>query len=331
MRNSRIVSDEELSNYLEVNSVTNKTKALFLHQINNWELAKQNYLDLNSIKKKVFEFNGFKIIVQFNQGRIVSSSAKVDIKSIEERPCFLCTNNLPAEQKGILCNNNYLILLNPFPIFEEHFTIPQLEHKPQEIYSNFIDMLNTSKELGERYTAFYNGPKCGASAPDHMHFQASLKNIMPVENELNYIYEHSIELLNDEKVRVAAVINYLRNFFIIETDDKTLANEEFQKLYNSIKEITSSDEEPLMNIIAAYSDRWRIYIFPRKAHRPKQFFAEGEDKILLSPAAVDFGGLLITPRKEDFEKITKENIIDIFKQTSVDETTIEKISAKYCK
>jgi len=330
MKDSKLIADIELSKYLEGNSVASKAKALFLHQTNNWELAKKNYFDLKSIKKKNFNFDGFEIVVQFNPGRIVSSSAKVDAKSIEDRLCFLCTSNLPAEQKGILCNDDYLLLLNPFPIFEEHFTIPQLEHKPQEILSNFEDMLNISKELGEGYTVFYNGPKCGASAPDHMHFQASLKDTMPVEKELNYIYKHSKELLNNEKIRVLAVTNYIRNLFLIESDDKILAEEEFQKLYKAIKETTSSDKEPLMNITVTYSDKWRIYIFPRKAHRPTQFFAEGKDKILLSPAAVDFGGLLITPREEDFEKISREDIIDMFKQTSIDEILVTKISEQYC-
>lgn len=329
MEHSRLISDEELSKYLEINTVVSKTKALFLHQINNWELAKQHYLDLKSIKKKTFQFDGFKIVVQFNPGRIISSSAKVDAKSIEERPCFLCANNLPTEQRGVLCNENYLLLLNPFPIFEEHFTIPQFEHTPQEIKKNIGDMLKIAKELGVGYTIFYNGPKCGASAPDHMHFQASLKNRMPIEKEFNYINENSKELFKNEKISVSAVTNYLRNCFLIESDDKILIEEEFQKLYKSIKEITASDQEPLVNIIVTYFDTWRVYIFPRKAHRPKQFFAEGEAKILLSPAAVDFGGLLITPREEDFEKISKEDIVDIFEQTAVDKITVEKISKNY--
>lgn len=330
MEDSRLITNKELSEYLETDSFAAKAKALFLQQTNIWKLAKQNYLELGSIKKKIFDFDGFEIVVQFNPGRIISSSAKVDVKSIKERACFLCTSNLPKEQKGIICNNNYILLLNPFPIFEEHFTIPQLEHKPQEIYSNFEDMLNISKELSDGYSIFYNGPKCGASAPDHMHFQASLKDKMPVEKELEYIYENSTELLSNEKIRVVAVTNYIRNLFVIESDDKIAIHKEFQKLYNAIKEKTSSDEEPLMNITATYSDKWRIFIFPRKAHRPTQFFAEGNDKILLSPAAVDFGGLLITPREEDFEKISKKDIIDIFKQTSIDEILTTSISEKYC-
>ena len=330
MEHSRLITDKELSEYLEINSIASKAKALFLHQTSNWELAKQNYLDLKSIKKKFFEFDGFKIVVQFNPGRIISSSAKVDAKSIEERACFLCTNNLPLEQKGVLCNENYLFLLNPFPIFEEHFTIPQLEHKPQEIENNFGSLLKITKKIGVGYTVFYNGPKCGASAPDHIHFQASLKNMMPIEKELDYINENSRVLFNNDKIKVVAVTNYLRNCFVIESDDKILTENEFHKLYSSIKEIFTSDHEPMVNIIVTYSDKWRVYIFPRKAHRPKQFFAEGEAKILLSPAAVDFGGLLITPREEDFEKISKEDIINIFKQTTVDEITVEKISEQYC-
>ena len=330
MEHSRLITDKELSEYLEINSVASKVNALFMHQISNWKLAKQNYLDLKSIKKKFFEFDGFKIVVQFNPGRITSTSAKVDLKSINERPCFLCTNNLPIEQKGIIFYENYLLLLNPFPIFEEHFTIPQLEHKPQEIENNFESMLKIAKKIGDGYTVFYNGPKCGASAPDHMHFQASLKNMMPLEKEFRYINANSKILLMSEKIRVVAITNYLRNCFLIESDNQISIEEEFQKLYNSIKLVTTSDEEPLMNIIATYSDKWRIYIFPRKSHRPKQFFAEGKDKILLSPAAVDLGGLLITPRQEDFEKISKEDILDIFEQTTADSNMIKKISDQYC-
>ena len=330
MGHSRLITDEELSEYLEINSAASKAQALFLHQTANWKLAKENYFKLKSVKKKTINFEGFKIVVQFNPGRIISSSAKVDVKSIDERPCFLCTNNLPPEQRGIICDDNYFLLVNPFPIFDEHFTIPQLEHKPQVIYETFGDMLKIAKKLGIRYTTFYNGPKCGASAPDHMHFQASLKNMMPLEKEYSYINKNSKDLLNGEKIRVAVNLNYLRNCYLIESDDKMSTEVEFKKIYNSIKIITTSDDEPLMNIIVTYSDKWRIYIFPRKLHRPKQFFAKGNAKILLSPAAVDLGGILITPREEDFQKISKDDIIDIFEQTLLDENIVEKISDHYC-
>lgn len=331
MVNSKIISDLDLEKYLSGNSKANKANALLKMQIDSWDLAKTNYRDLASIKKKAFSFDGFDIQIQFNPGRIVSSSAKVDAKSIGERPCFLCPKNLPNEQKGLVCKNDYLLLVNPFPIFEEHFTIPHFNHNPQEIYSNFADMLFIAKELGEKYTLFYNGPQCGASAPDHMHFQASPKNAMPIENQDEYLNKSSEKIFQNDAVTVSVITHYLRNLFLIESNSIEQLTTEFQKLYASIKEITNSDFEPLMNIIVSFDESWRVYIFPRKAHRPKEFFLEGDDKILLSPAAVDFGGLLITPREEDFNKITKKDIISIFQQTTCDDATIEKIIKHYCK
>ncbi len=325
MSNSKLL----IENDLEENSTDAKAKELFLQQIENWSLARQNYSDLKSVKNKVFKFDGFQITIQFNSGRIISSSAKVDFKSIKERPCFLCTDNLPIEQKGIICNDDYILLVNPFPIFPEHFTIPQLQHNPQQIYSNIKPMLQIVKKLGGKYSLFYNGPKCGASAPDHMHFQASTKNRMPIETEIDYLYNNSKELKVNSSTRVLAVTNYLRNLFLIETDDINSGMTEFQKLYKTINGVILSDDEPLLNVIATYSDKWRIYIFPRKAHRPAQYFFEGDKQIVISPASVDFGGLMIAPKEEDFNKLTKENIVNIFKQTTIDENLFSEISLKY--
>ena len=128
-----------------------------------------------------------KINAQFNAGRMTSTSAKVDPKSISERKCFLCEKNLPAEQKGILYNNKYIILCNPFPIFPTHFTLTHKEHQPQRILDTFSDMLDLSKDLSKHYSVIYNGPRCGASAPDHLHFQAGNKYFMPIDDEFHQI------------------------------------------------------------------------------------------------------------------------------------------------
>jgi len=162
-----------------------------------------------------------------------------------------------------------------------------------------------------------------------MHFQAALKNIMPIENEYNSIVKHSKVLLQNSEIKVSAVSNYLRNFYLIESASKLLVDKEFKRLYKTIVDVTSTSEEPLLNIVVTFSDRWRVFIFPRKAHRPKEFFAKGSEKILLSPASVDFAGLLITPREEDFEKITKDKIVDIFNQTTIRNDLFEKVSWKY--
>jgi len=316
----RILLPEEDLNNSSSDSYLDKAELLFNHQIHNWELAKKGYESLKSVQVREFQFDDFVIKVQFNPGRIISSAAKVDEKSIRERKCFLCYNNLPEQQKAIAFGNNYLILVNPFPIFPEHFTIPMIDHLPQSIEENFRTMLNLTKAIGEKYTLFYNGPKCGASAPDHMHFQAGTKNFMPIDLEFEVIINKSCKILfEDSETQIFSCTEYLRKFFAIETSSKVKAIDAFGAIYNSLLRNMKSDEtEPMMNVITRYNDdKYIIIVFPRSKHRPDYYFAEDDKKIILSPASVDLGGVCITPRQEDFEKITKEIIADIFKQISV--------------
>ena len=178
-----LINQPEINDFVNKNDYSEAAKKLLNKQKDDWQFAANGFESLKSVQTKEFNFDGYKFKVQFNPGRIKSSSAKVDDKSIKERKCFLCLENLPSEQKGILINEEYIILVNPFPIFPEHFTIPQVRHTPQSIKNSFIDLLEISKELSKYYTVFYNGPKCGASAPDHLHFQAGSKNFMPIDLE----------------------------------------------------------------------------------------------------------------------------------------------------
>ncbi len=240
----------------------------------------------------------------------------------------MCYNQLPSEQKGIICGEKYLLLVNPFPIFEEHFTIPLIEHRPQELLPHFSDMLEIAKELSGKYSVFYNGPKCGASAPDHMHFQGSPQNSMPIEKEASLLFEDAIKIKKDDGLFIYSITKYLRNLFVIESANKEKIIAEFNNLYRIIRDKTNSTEEPMMNVIASFDEKWRVFIFPRKAHRQTQYFASGKEQILLSPAAVDFGGLLITPREEDFLKITLNDIEDIFQQTTIENSLFQNIVQK---
>lgn len=292
-----------------------KARQLLTAQLGEWKLAFDGYQSLNSVQSRSFEYDGFNIKLQFNPGRMVSSAAKVDAKSISERPCFLCKNNLPKEQRGIDINNKYLLLVNPFPIFPQHFTIPLYDHKPQLIYNYLDDMLDIAAGLNNSYTLFYNGPKCGASAPDHMHFQAGLTGFMPVDNEIDKVLEVKGEILfNKDNTKLYAVNNYLRNLFVIKSDDKTSVKKLFEIIYGCLQPDPESNE-PMMNILCRHvHNTWQMIIIPRIKHRPSQFFADGEHKILLSPASVDLGGVCILPREEDYLKITKDDITDIFSQ-----------------
>ncbi len=296
-----------------------KAKSLFNQQVNSWELCRNGYKSLESVKVKRFDFDGFSVKVQFNPGRITSSAAKVDPKSIKERKCFLCPANLPPDQKGLLWAGEYLLLCNPFPIFPEHFTIPNTEHIPQCIEQRFESMLDLAKDLSPRYAVFYNGPKCGASAPDHFHFQAGIKDFMPVDYEYSAVKEKlGSKIYDDGAVKIYAIEKYLRYVIGMESADKEKLTAKFKFFYNEYAKISLPGEEPMMNIIAYYEEGlWKALIFPRGKHRPDQYFAEGEENILISPGSVDMGGVFITPQEKDFMKLTKEDVIDIFAQASL--------------
>ena len=185
-------------------------------QRESWPLAAANYAGLASVEEKQFDFGDFVVKVQFNPGRIRSSAAKVDAKSVAERRCFLCMQNLPAEQKAISCGGDFQILVNPFPIFHSHFTIVSAIHTNQLFVPNIGEMLRISK-LMEGFTIFYNGPECGASAPDHLHFQAGEKDFLPINWEYESIKNTGELLFADESTEIRAFENYLRKMITVET------------------------------------------------------------------------------------------------------------------
>jgi hypothetical protein len=319
-----IISADELDKFTEGDTIADKAKGLLKQQMTSWKLLSDNYEQLNNVKVKEFDFDGFIVKVQFNPARITSSSAKVDAKSIKERKCFLCVENLPEQQRGIEFND-YTILCNPFPIFPEHFTIPKVSHTPQKLLGNFAAMLNLAKALSRHYSVFYNGPKCGASAPDHMHFQAGTKFFMPIESDYeNFIAENKSIIFAENDYSLFTINSYLRNIIVIESPVKSKVIELFKNFYSAYEELSGNSEEPMMNVIASFeNDVWKVFIIPREKHRPDYYFAEGEDNILLSPASVDIGGVCITPLEKDFIKITKENIESIFKQICLPDEKFE--------
>ncbi len=301
-----------------MNRLNTDLSILFNEQVSDWELARANFEGLKTVKTKSFSFGDFEIKIQFNPARIVSSGAKTDAKSIAERKCFLCAENRPDEQKSVDAGE-YLILVNPFPIFPEHFTIPHKKHIPQEIKPFFGDMLELAKSL-DNYLIFYNGPECGASAPDHMHFQAGTKDFLPLVNDYFRLKATHAELLvESENLQLFSFNNYLRKVYCIESGDIENAKDSFEKLYKHFSLILSKEEgtEPMMNIVCTFEkDKWYTFVIPRKAFRPWQYTAVGDEQLLVSPATVEMCGIFITPVEAHFEKITKEDVLSIFEQCS---------------
>jgi len=302
-------------------SINTQIRTLFQDQTTNWAQAKESYSNLAGVRTKSFSFGDFEINVQFNPARIVSSGAKVDAKTIAERKCFLCAANRPAEQRALEFGD-YEILVNPFPIFPEHFTIPHKEHINQQIKPYFADMLELARALDD-YLIFYNGPRCGASAPDHLHFQAGTKDFLPLVNDYKRLKDtHAQLLVESETFQLFSFNNYLRTVYCIESTDIESAGDSFEKLYRYFTSpppplLEERGVEPMMNIVCTFEeDKWFTFVLPRKAFRPWQYTAEGEQQLLVSPATVEMCGIFITPIESHFDRISKEDVESILKQVS---------------
>lgn len=284
-----------------------------------WPLAARNFDALEGVEVRSIAMPGMDIKVQFNPARIVSSGAKVDTRSLAERPCFLCEKNRPAEQRGIDWRG-YTVLVNPFPIFPRHLTIPAVGHTPQRIQGRVADMLALAAEL-PGYTVFYNGPRCGASAPDHMHFQAGNSDFLPIWQALDAA---PLRTVADDGAgtRLSVCTALPVNVFVVDAATPEAGERMFERLYRVLPE---GEEEPMMNLLAAGS---RLVVVPRKRHRPSFYGTEGEGCMLLSPASVDMGGAFITPRREDFDRLDAQLLARVFDELCLDTEQIEEISNK---
>ncbi len=322
-----IITEGELAPFVSGAGEVSRARGLLEQQKTAWDLLRTGYASLQSVRTRTFPFEGFQIKVQFNPGRMTSTSAKVDPHSIRERKCFLCLENLPAAQRGLPCDGEYVVLCNPFPIFPEHFTMPMFAHRPQRILGSFETLLSFSRALGERYTVFYNGPKCGASAPDHLHFQAGERAFLPLDTEYESV-KHG-PLFGTAALRVYGSGQYLRRFIAFESADARALSRAFSKLHEVLLGNETGAEEPLLNILSFWQqEHWRLVIFPRARHRPSFYFLEGDEKLLISPAAVELGGVCTTPREEDFEKVTREHIVRMFDEVCVSAEEFERVKTQ---
>ena len=284
---------------------TLKVENLFKNQLSEWQLAQDNYKALTTVLIRKIAFDGFDVEIQFNPERVRSTMACTDNRKLEKQnSCFLCSQNRPAEQKGIPFDDNLTILCNPYPVFPQHLTIASNIHQPQAIAGNLPSMLNLAKSLPD-FVVFYNGPKCGASAPMHLHFQAGPKSKFPLYNDFHFLKEQFGTSLSLSKTIIK---DNLRTFFVLESADFQRLSDDFYNQFGGV------GEEPDLNILVWFEkENWTICVFERKQHRPPHFYAEGDKQIMVSPATVEMAGLVVTPRLIDFEKISKDDLIEIYK------------------
>lgn len=294
----------------------------FNRQLEMWEDARHRFRDLKHVEVRQLSDQ---LKVQFNPARIVSTGAKIDKHTLGERPCFLCERNRPKEQMTKQIDDHFQLLVNPFPILPVHFTIPATKHQPQSIYRHYGEM-HRLLSLHSELMVFYNGPKCGASAPDHLHFQAGTSGVLPLQTNWQRLSRNLtdvISLTDEEKIFVLR--DFLVPAFVIISKSEDSDEELFHRLYRSMP-MRGDESEPMMNIIAwRKSDEFISVVIPREKHRPDAYFAEGEAQMMVSPGALDMAGLIITPREEDFSKINLDKAAALLRECGISAEKMEAI------
>lgn len=297
---------------------------LYHCQLQEFELAKKNYTGLQQVVCRDIPFGHFRLRIQYNPARMLSTNARIDTRSLQNRKCFLCRQHMPEAQKGIRYNDRYHLFINPYPIFERHFTVPSDLHEPQRIEGRFEDLLDLAFDF-QGYTLFYNGPACGASAPDHFHFQMCPRHRMPLEEDAGN-EELRRYLVKKDYYSVSILEDYLREVILLQASDSRLLSELFQQALEIIGRFIPYETEPMINLLGWFDNcQWTVCLFPRRTRRPRQFYAEGNEKVLFSPGCVDMAGLIISPREEDFRKYSAALLTDMFAQVTADPDSWERI------
>ena len=322
---------------MDINQPLNENilQDFFASQLADWDLARTNVEALKTqVVTRRIPYGEIQLQVQFNPARIVSTGAKVDKKSIAQRACFLCADHRPAVQQEIEILDNISVLLNPFPILPSHLTIPSRAHVPQQI-GLFEKSIGQLAEMLPSHIIFYNGPRCGASAPDHAHLQAGAKGYVPIERDWA-TYQTNLELLYSQSAHtsfvggadISLVHHYACPAFAVQSDTAEMNAILLHRLTRTICQVTSVDEADINVLTWKYYGRLVTVVFVRSKHRPDCYTAEGDAQILVSPGSIDMGGLFITPRQEDFNRLTPQKAYDILREVSATEEVFETISTQ---
>jgi hypothetical protein len=318
----KILGVEELRPYLPSDvggdglAFRRLAQALIDQQMATWPMLREAVAGLGRVEYKQLLARGSEALAQFNPQRIVSTAAKVDAATIRQRPCFLCAENLPAEERGIRFGDDFVALCNPFPVLHKHLVITSRRHIPQTIDGNFGTLLDLAMDLGDEYFVLYNGARCGASAPDHLHFQACERKLLPIIRDVERWDRR--ELPADSGMQTFTLQGYRLNALIACGNDRKKLMGWFDTALRSLAEVTSVEDEPMINLVVTWGgDHWTVIVFPRSKHRPDRYFAEDESKLTVSPAAIDLSGVLVVPQPEHFARITSRDVEEIYAEVTL--------------
>jgi len=305
------------------NGSDNSLQRFFNRQLEKWDMARTNFRDLQNVETRQLDCGDNIIRVQHNPARVVSTGADISKAATANRPCFLCDCNLPPEQFDKDIDERFHLLVNPYPILPMHFTIPAKAHVPQTILNNYGEIYTILESFPD-LTVFYNGPRCGASAPDHAHLQAGKGGMIPLLTDWQRLGRDLEPLLQNEHGSLSAMLNFVSPAFVIKSQSADEGIAMFDKLYNALPK-QSDGSEPMMNIVAWTEDNaFTSVVFPRRKHRPDCYYAQGDERMLVSPGALDMAGLIITPRKNDYMRMTPATAQSILHECAASDDDIRK-------
>ena len=306
------------------NTLSQYCSGLLSEQREEWPDLRKGCELLGDIKERKIRCQGFSVRLQNNSGRIKSSLAGADGTDTKDRRCFLCLDHLPEGQKGVRYRKDFLILCNPMPILSFHFTISRLDHRPQDITEHIDSFLHLMADYGPGWVVLYNGPRCGASAPEHLHFQAATSKQMPIETEV-LDKKRLILTAQLDGVLLYRVGTLGREVVILEGDDPLAVGHVFKGFLRALKKVLLTGEEPMINVVGFHENgAWRLVIFPRRKHRPDSFFRKGDARVVVSPGVIDMGGVLVTPVGKDFEGLDAASVEAIYREVSLEGTSVER-------
>lgn len=297
-------------------------------QLSRWPLACDNFRALKNVKVREMTAGGLQVNLQFNPARIVSSAAKLDKTDIAKRRCFLCRENRPAEQIMLKFegrkSKKYHILVNPYPIFPDHLVIAADRHTDQTIRQRYVDMLDLARKFTD-FTFFYNGPRSGASAPDHHHFQAAPKGLIPLETDMEKSEGALVHLTSLQDAHLYHYQKFTSGVFFLRAETSKSMAKLFYRLLDCA-EIPEGESEPMFNLFTYYSGgEFRSIVIFRSRHRSHHYFSDGPDHLTMSPGCADMGGVFIVPVEEEFEKMTSELLKEMLAEVSVSKEEEQRI------
>lgn len=331
MWHQRIIHEGDLRPYLAPygdHSLSSWMRALYDQQKRNWPQFRRGHDAMKRAQTRRVELGTCSVLCQYTPHRMASVSARVDPSSVRKRPCFLCLENLYPQEKGLEYGHDYLILCNVAPIFDFHLVITHHDHVRQQIETHFDTALELTRDLSPYFVLIYNGPRCGASAPDHLHFQALSGQNLPLESQIwgNPASRVQGIVIKREGILIAAPAGFSRRFLIFQSNGPALLSFWFHQTLEALTEAGAPASEPMINLVMAYRDgQWEMILFPREKHRPRCYHGREDSQLLISPGAIDMAGVFVIPRKKDYHRVDAAILLGIYQEVTLSEDRFSRV------